>query len=99
VLSVGVVDGKGALGRLQGRVAGALAAGGWYEPEQRPFLPHVTLVRVRGRAPLRLAPGDPLAVLPAVPVCAFAGTAVTLYRSLLGRGGARYEPLARAALQ
>jgi hypothetical protein len=28
----------------------------------------------------------------------FTGTAVTLYRSRLGRGGAVYEPLARRAL-
>lgn len=99
VLTVGVVDGKGGLGRLQAHVAGALAAGGWFEQEARPYLPHVTLARVRGREPLRLEPGDPRAALPAVPSLAFAGTAVTLYRSLLGRGGARYEPLARAALQ
>jgi 2'-5' RNA ligase len=34
-----------------------------------------------------------------VPPLAFAGAAATLYRSHLGRGGARYEPLARVDLR
>lgn len=99
VLTVAIADASGALGRLQARVAGALEAGGWYAREDRPYLPHVTVARVRGREPLRPRARDPRAAPPAVPALAFVATAVTLYRSLLGRGGARYEPLACAALQ
>lgn len=98
VLSVGLEDREGALGRLQARVSEALSAGGWYAPERRPFLPHVTLARVRGRAP----DAGRLADLP-LPAVAdageFVGEALVLYRSHLGGGGARYEPLARVPLQ
>jgi hypothetical protein len=47
----------------------------------------------RGAAPRRRG-------LPATPAAAFAGEALTLFRSWLGgRGPARYEPLERVALQ
>ncbi len=73
-------------------VSGALEAGGWYRPEQRPFWPHVTLARVRGdgRArPLRAEPpGEP-----------FVAGQVTLYRSLLSPRGARYEALESEVLR
>lgn len=95
-LALAVADGDGSLGRLQGGLAAALAAGGWFEPEERRFLPHVTVARVRRS-------GDPRALarqeLPEEPSAAFAGEAVTLYRSHLGRGGARYEALARVSLR
>ncbi len=88
VLSVALEDAGGALGRLQADVSEALAGAGLYEPEARPFRPHVTVARLRSgaRAPRAIAasPG-PLA---------FAAGAVVLYRSRLGRGGAAYEPLA-----
>lgn len=94
-LALAVDDGAGALGRLQGALAAALADGGWFTPEQRRFLPHVTVARVRRG-------GDPRArarqELPSPPSLAFAGAAVTLYRSHLGRGGARYEALTRVGL-
>lgn len=95
-LTLALSDRDGALGRLQSALAAALAAGGWFEAEARPFLPHVTVARVR-RA------GDPRALarqeLPEPPSAAFAGVAVTLYRSHLGRGGARYEALTRVSLR
>lgn len=98
VLSVGVEDRDGTLARLQERVAARLADGGWYTPEARPYLPHVTAARVRGREPgaaaltgMELAPLDAPAT--------FAGEAVALYRSHLGGSGARYEPLVRIPLQ
>ncbi|MDW5595391.1 RNA 2',3'-cyclic phosphodiesterase [Conexibacter stalactiti] len=99
VLAVELVDAGGALARLQARVAGALTAGGWFEPEARPFLPHVTVARVRARGNERAARELAAAPLPGVPSLAFDGAAVTLYRSHLGGGGARYEPLARADLR
>lgn len=99
VLAVGLLDGSGALGRLQARVSAALTAGGWFEPEARPFLPHVTVARVRSRGNERAARTLAEATLPPLPPLAFDGAAVTLYRSHLGPGGARYEPLARAELR
>ena len=47
VLAVALEDPDGALGRTQTAVSSALAAGGWYVPETRPFLAHVTVARVR----------------------------------------------------
>jgi 2'-5' RNA ligase len=79
-------------GRVQAAVSDALEAAGLYEPEQRKFWPHVTLARVRKGA--RVAPfagGEP-------PGEAWRAEAVTLYRSWLGRAGARYEALARSPL-
>jgi RNA 2',3'-cyclic 3'-phosphodiesterase len=76
--------------RIQACMAGALAAARVFEPEKRPFWPHVTLARVkRGERrvpPLRddPPPGEP-----------FDAAAVTLYRSTLRPQGALYEPLAR----
>ncbi len=92
VLCAEVEDGADALGALQGRLAGALADAGLHEPERRPYRPHATVARLRSgeRAP-RGSPDGPERVR-------FAGEAVTLYRSHLGRGGARYEPLERVAV-
>ena len=87
VLGVRVDDCEGALAAIQGAVSTALSAGGWYEPETRPFLAHVTLARAVGRANLKAVELPP----PAAP--AFVGQAVTLYRSRLERGGARYSAL------
>jgi RNA 2',3'-cyclic 3'-phosphodiesterase len=94
-LALGLSDRDGALGRLQRALAERLAAGSWYEPEARPYLPHVTVARVRGDG---AALGR--TVLPIAPELSFAGAAVTLYRSLLHptRPPARYEPLFRHAL-
>jgi 2'-5' RNA ligase len=92
VLAADVVDGEGALGALEQRVSAALAAGAAYEPEHRPYHPHVTIARVRGGARVRaveLAPPAPLE---------FEGAAVTLYRSHTGPGGARYQALSRTAI-
>jgi 2'-5' RNA ligase len=72
-------------------VAAPLVEGGWYERENRPFWPHVTVARVRAREkPPRVSP-DP-------PEIAFVASEVVLYRSRLSRAGADYEPLARFSL-
>jgi 2'-5' RNA ligase len=87
-------DADGRATTLQGAVSDALAAGGWYVPEKRPFWPHVTLVRVKRRE--RRVP--PLPDTPAPPAAAFEARELTLYRSTLRPQGALYEPLARATL-
>lgn len=92
VLTVEIRDGDGALGRLQAAVAGALADAVGFEPERRRFRPHVTVARVRrGGAPRTTG-------LPAAPSAAFAGEALTLYRSYLGGRPVRYEAVERVVL-
>jgi 2'-5' RNA ligase len=92
VLAVTLADAGGALGRLQAALSRELDEGGWYEPEARPFLPHVTVARVRARE--RIRPDE----LPETPGLPFDGSRVTLFRSRPGRGGAQYEPLATVAI-
>jgi 2'-5' RNA ligase len=87
-------DREGRATEVQDIVAGALAAGGWYRREKRPFWPHVTLARVkRGRRGI-----PPLPEGPSPPAQPFAANELTLYRSTLRPQGALYEPLARATL-
>jgi ketosteroid isomerase-like protein len=92
VLAVRLEDRSGALSRVQAALSAALVSGGWYVPESRPFLGHVTVARMAKDArikPSRLEPP------PAVDVRC---SRVTLYRSRLGSGGARYEPLSAVEL-
>ena len=92
VLAVGLKDPGGALAALQASIASALSVGGWYTPERRPFLAHVTVARaMRGKRARREQ-------MEAPPAHAFPAAAVVLYRSRLERGGARYEPLTRVEL-
>lgn len=92
VLAVDLVDRSGALTRAQATLSRTLAAGGWYEPEKRPYLAHVTVARVgrRGRPPR-----EPLAPVPSLE---FRAPSVTLFRSRLFRTGAQYELLATIEL-
>jgi len=87
VLTVALDDATGALGALQAEVSAGLEAAGVFAPEARPFRPHVTVARLRSGA------RAPRAVDAEVEPLAFAAGAVVLYRSHVGRGGARYEPL------
>jgi 2'-5' RNA ligase len=91
VLAVELEDPSGACVALQRMVSDALARAGVYEPERRHWLPHVTVGRARG-------PVDRDALLPAVERVEFVPETVTLYRSLLGRGPANYEPVHRWGL-
>jgi RNA 2',3'-cyclic 3'-phosphodiesterase len=90
VLTVALADPSGGLAAMQAAVRDALVREAGHEAERRPFTPHVTVARVRGR--LR-----PFEVAPA-PALAFRPRAVTLYRSQLGRGPASYEPMASVPL-
>ena len=80
------------LAALQSQLSAALHAGGFYEPERRPFLGHVTVARVA--AGTRPRPAE----VPPPPPQRFDATSVTLYRSWLGSGPARYEALDTIAL-
>jgi 2'-5' RNA ligase len=91
-LSLDLIDGEGACGALQRCVSDALEDLGAYTPELRPFRPHVTVARVRrGAKVARTLPPPPAAG-------EFAGTALTLFESVLSPRGARYRALARAHL-
>jgi 2'-5' RNA ligase len=92
VLAVALEDPAERLGAVQAAVSQAMANVAGYKPEQRPFLAHVTVARVRRgeRAPR----GD----LDDPPPLRFAPTTLTLYRSHLSPRGARYEALATAPL-
>lgn len=94
------VDSTGAI-ETQARLQERLVAARLYEPEKRPFWPHVTVARVRREergskrpAPVSKPPrGLPQALLqPAV--C----RRLTLYRSELQPRGAQYTPLAQVEL-
>jgi RNA 2',3'-cyclic 3'-phosphodiesterase len=92
VLAVEIDDEGGRLAAVQSVLSQRLVAAGLYEPERRPFLAHVTVARVaRG---MRVRPRE----LPPVPELRFTGTRVTLFRSRLQRGGARYEALTTVTL-
>jgi len=93
VLTVELGDPGGELAALQARVSDAMVQAAGYVPEKRPFLPHVTVARVRRGA--RPPTGD----LPPPPELVFVPAALRLYRSHMRREGARYEALASAPLR
>jgi 2'-5' RNA ligase len=78
-----------------------LVAARLYEPEKRPFWPHLTIARTRpegrgARRPMAVERGPDL--LPESLKEAFYGVRMTLYRSELQPSGARYVPLAQVEL-
>jgi 2'-5' RNA ligase len=87
VLAAQLDDPAGALASVQAKVSVALQTRDWYVPEKRQFLAHVTVARVAKGARVRREGA------PAPPQVSFRGSTVTLFRSRLGRGGARYEAL------
>jgi RNA 2',3'-cyclic 3'-phosphodiesterase len=96
-------EGHGQLIELQRGLAGALAAGGWYRPESRPFLAHVTVARIRSGTRLdarALAEGTGTGVAPLSERLpgAFSADVVTLFESRTQPGGAVYLPRARIEL-
>lgn len=95
VVWLGLTEGSPAMEELAGAVDRALVPLG-FEPEQRPFHCHLTLARLR-------QPADVSAAVEAIgedPVGAsWAVEEVVLYESHLSRSGARYEAVARVALE
>ena len=87
VLWVGFEDPTGSLAALAAWVQASLRD--LFEPDARPFRPHVTVARARRPISVRL-PGSPEAKMPTFPV-----NAITLFRSYLGGEHARYEALER----
>ncbi len=93
VLTVALEDSDGALAELHALVVASLAAALPWEPETRPFRPHVTVARVRRGWRPRIDEA------PEAPAARFTADEVVLFRSHLGgRGPARYEALERVAL-
>jgi len=85
---------------LQAQVERGLVEGRFYEPEKRPFWPHLTVARVKaekrgGRKPavVETLPGP----LERTGV-RFRPTRLVLYQSHLRRSGAEYEPMAELEL-
>jgi 2'-5' RNA ligase len=121
VLAVKLEDPDHGLAALQADLSTALQAGGWYAPEPRPFLPHVTLARVgreggglggKGRGGALARGGGALTreggarkarsrgwELTPPERMRFTGATVTLFRSELGAGGARYDALRTVRLR
>jgi RNA 2',3'-cyclic 3'-phosphodiesterase len=86
---------------MQAGLQEELVAARLYEPEKRPFWPHVTVARVRreergSKRPARVSkvPG----ALPPALKHPFDGVRIVLYRSQLQPQGAQYTPLAQVEL-
>jgi 2'-5' RNA ligase len=113
--ALGLEDREERLGSWQAALAERLEGGGFYEPEKRPFWPHLTVARFKrterhgvGRA--AGAGGRPGAGrgdsavplpddLPEELVQPFRAGRLTLYKSTLKPQGAVYEALARVDLE
>ena len=86
-LALELVEPTGALDALRRDLIREIGRETGWEPERKGFLPHLTVVRA-GRS-LRVPGQIPV---PA-PTLRFEPDSITLFRSLLGPSGARYEPL------
>ncbi len=92
VLWLGISDGAQEVMDLAAVVEETSVAAGWFM-EERPFHPHLTLSRIRPHQDVR-------ATIEKVPDfgVGFGVDQVVLFRSHLGRGPARYEPVERFPL-
>jgi 2'-5' RNA ligase len=85
----------------QAELAEILSFEGLYEPEKRPFWPHVTVARVRAegrRSRLPMQVDVPSGPPPTERTGFFRGVRISLYRSELQPSGAQYVPLAQVEL-
>jgi 2'-5' RNA ligase len=86
---------------LQKQVEERLVEAGFYEPEKRPFWPHLTVARVKPEVPKGRKPAllrNPPHPLPEHMFRFFRPTRLVLFKSHLRRTGAEYEPLAELEL-
>jgi 2'-5' RNA ligase len=86
---------------LQKQVEERLVEAGFYEPEKRPFWPHLTVGRVKPEVPKGRKPAllrTPPHPLPEHMFRFFRPTRLVLFKSHLRRTGAEYEPLAELEL-
>jgi 2'-5' RNA ligase len=86
---------------LQAGLAQRLVEAGFYEPEKRPFWPHVTVARVRPEARGSRRPAvvsEPPGPIPEELAEPRISVRMTLYRSVLQSSGAHYVPLAQVQL-
>ena len=86
---------------LQAGVEERLVEAGFYEPEKRPFWPHLTVARVKPEAPKSRKPAlirNQPRPLPEHMFRFFRPTRMVLFKSHLRRTGAEYEPLAELEL-
>ena len=92
LFALGLADRAAPSRSWQAGLSERLHAARLYEPEKRPFWPHVTLARAkRGKTPRGVAVPD----LPPELRRPVHGRELTLYRSTLRPQGAVYEPLAK----
>jgi RNA 2',3'-cyclic 3'-phosphodiesterase len=96
ILWVGMGEGAAALTALAADVEAAVAPMGW-EPERRPFKPHLTVGRVK-RPTARSDAGDWVRALDGHAVGAFRVTELILFQSFLRAQGPLYTPLKRITL-
>lgn len=93
LIALDLADEGGRAAALHEAVATVLSGAGLYEDERRPFWAHVTLVRARRGVRMRPLAAEPPRIAP------FAAGTMTLYRSHLSPGGARYKALERLRLR
>jgi RNA 2',3'-cyclic 3'-phosphodiesterase len=94
VIWVGLHGGSGPLAELQKKVESAMIPFG-FKPEDRPFRPHLTVGRVRGRKRIE-ALQQILLTHQGFTAEPFDAVELVLYKSDLRPDGARYTPLFRA---
>jgi len=95
-LWIGISQGVDRLSELAAATEAALVAAGW-QPDGRPFRPHLTLARSDGVAAGRMV-ADRLAALMADRHIASSIDRIGLFESLTGGGPARYVPVTLRAL-
>jgi 2'-5' RNA ligase len=84
-----LADDAGRANQFQQRLSEALEGIAAYRPERRPWLPHVTVARLRERP--RLRPGVPS-------IGSFSPSDAALYHSVLRPDGAQYSIVEAVAL-